>query len=237
LLRWAQQYGGKTVMKALTEEHLAILRRHMIEVIDIEYDLMSEEIGRSRPGEKLREVMGELPRHLFVPPEIASMAYHNGPLPIGFDKTISQPFMAALMVDLLELAPEHSVLEVGTGLGYQTAILSALAGRVWSVDVVEEFITAAQLRMDRLQCDNVTLKVGDGSRGWSDEAPFDAVLVSAAARAVPPALLEQLKPGGRLVMPIGGEATQVLALVQREDEEQATVREVMAVRFTQLETV
>jgi len=224
-------------MKALTEKHLAILRRHMIEVIDIEYDLMSEEIGRSRPGEQLRKVMGELPRHLFVPPEIATLAYHNGPLPIGFDKTISQPFMSALMVDLLALEPGDRVLEVGTGLGYQTAILAALAEHVWSVDVVEEFIAGAQLRLDRLEYGNVTLRVGDGTRGWSEAAPFDAIVVSAASREVPEPLLNQLKIGGRLVMPIGGEAAQVLTLVEREDGSQATVRDVMAVRFTQLETL
>jgi protein-L-isoaspartate(D-aspartate) O-methyltransferase len=224
-------------MKPLTEDHLAILRRHMIEVIDIEYELMSDEIGRSAPGEKLRKVMLELPRHLFVPGEIAAFAYQNGPLPIGFDKTISQPFMSALMVDLLELQPGHHVLEVGTGLGYQTAILAALAEQVWSVDVVEEFIAAAQPRLERLQYDNVTLKVGDGSRGWSEAAPFDAILVSAAASGLPETLFAQLKIGGRLVMPIGGEAAQVLTLVQKDSENQATGREVMAVRFTQLETV
>lgn len=224
-------------MKPLTEDHLAILRRHMIEVIDIEYDLMSEEIGRSRPGAQLRKVMGDLPRHLFVPPEIAALAYQNGPLPIGFDKTISQPFMSALMVDVLDLEPGHRVLEVGTGLGYQTALLAALAGHVWSVDVVEEFTTAAQVRLDRLQYGNVTLRVGDGSRGWSEAAPFDAILVSAAARAVPEVLLDQLSPGGRLVMPIGAEGAQTLSLVQKDAGAQAVVRDIMAVRFTQLETV
>jgi protein-L-isoaspartate(D-aspartate) O-methyltransferase len=224
-------------MKPLTEDHLATLRRHMIEVIDIEYDLMGDEIGRSRPGERLRKVAAELPRHLFVPPEIAAMAYQNSPLPIGFDKTISQPFMSALTVDLLELEPGDHVLEVGTGLGYQTAILAALADHVWSIDVVEEFVAAAQLRLDRLHYGNVTLKVGDGSRGWTEAAPFDAILVSAAASGVPEALFEQLKTGGRLVMPIGGEAAQVLTLVQKADASEAVVREIMAVRFTQLETV
>jgi protein-L-isoaspartate(D-aspartate) O-methyltransferase len=222
-------------MKPLSEAHLSTLRRHMVEVIDIEFDLMSDEIGRSELSPRLREALLSVPRHLFVPPEIAALAYQNRPLPIGFDKTISQPFMGALMIDLLELEAGDRVLEVGTGLGYQTNILTALATRVFSVEVVEEFANLAEARLRQLGCSGVSLRVGDGSRGWADAAPFDAILVSAAAREMPVALAEQLKPGGRMVLPLGEPGMQRLVQVRRQGRELA-VREIMAVEFTGLET-
>jgi protein-L-isoaspartate(D-aspartate) O-methyltransferase len=223
-------------MKALTEKHLAILRRHMVEVVEIEYELASEEIGRDRPSDAVLAAMGETPRHLFVPPPLAAMAYDDRPLPIGFDKTISQPFMGALMIDLLDLEPGARVLEVGTGLGYQTALLATVSGAVWSVDVVEEFIDAAAARLTLLGHTNVALRVGDGSRGWPDEAPFDAILVSAAARDVPSALAAQLKIGGRMVLPVGEEGAQRLIRAERLGEEELGVQEIMRVQFTELET-
>jgi protein-L-isoaspartate(D-aspartate) O-methyltransferase len=222
-------------MKPLSEAHLSTLRRHMVEVIDIEFDLMSDEIGRSELSPRLREALLSVPRHLFVPPEIAALAYQDRPLPIGFNKTISQPFMGALMIDLLELEAGDRVLEVGTGLGYQTNILTALATRVFSVEVVEEFASLAEARLRQLGCSGVSLRVGDGSRGWADAAPFDAILVSAAAREMPVALAEQLKPGGRMVLPLGEPGMQRLVQVRRQGRELA-VREIMAVEFTGLET-
>ncbi|WP_340313291.1 protein-L-isoaspartate(D-aspartate) O-methyltransferase [Rhizorhabdus argentea] len=224
-------------MKQLTEEHLSVLRRHMVEVIEIEYDLMSEEIGHPRPAPQVRAALLKIPRHRFVPLQFALMAYQDRPLPIGFDKTISQPFMSALMVDMLELTPASRVLEVGTGLGYQTALLAELAEEVWSVDVVEEFIAAAASLLQQLDYANVSLRVGDGTRGWADAAPFDAILVSAAAREIPEALIRQLKPGGRLVLPVGDETGQRLAQIRWDGGTEATVREIMSVMFTQLETV
>lgn len=224
-------------MKPLTEAHLAILRRHMVEVIDIEFDLLSEEIGRSAPSARVREAFLAVPRHLFVPAQFAALAYQNSPLPIGFDKTISQPFMAALMTELLDLDEGDSVLEVGTGLGYQTAILARLAAQVWSVEIVEEFAGVADARLVELGHQNVAIRIGDGSRGWAEAAPFDAILVSAAAKELPEALVGQLKPErGRLVMPLGETGAQRLVKVTRDGNE-LTVREVMAVQFTELETV
>ena len=224
-------------MKQLTEEHLSILRRHMAEVIDIEYDLMSEEIGRGQLSDPLRRAILKVPRHLFVPPEIATIAYQDRPLPIGFDKTISQPFMSALMIDLLELEPTDRVLEVGTGLGYQTALLAELAEEVWSIDVVEEFSDAAAARLRGLGYDNVSVRVADGTRGWPEAGPFDAVLISAAARQLPGPLIGQMKPGGRLVLPLGDEGIQNLVQLRWDGAAQATIREIMNVRFTQLETM
>jgi protein-L-isoaspartate(D-aspartate) O-methyltransferase len=159
------------------------------------------------------------------------------PLPIGFEKTISQPFICALMTDLLALLPNEKVLEVGTGLGYQTAILASLAAEVWSVEIVEEFAEGAQLLLGQLGYDNVRIRTGDGSRGWPEHAPFDKVMVTAAAEKIPSALLEQLRPGGRLVMPLGPFRAQHLTLAEKAADGTMHSREVMPVRFTQLETV
>lgn len=223
-------------MKGLTDDHLATLRRHMVEVIDIEYELTGDDTGRARMDGRLREAMLSLPRHLFVPPQLGALAYQDRPLPIGFDKTISQPFMSALMIDLLDLRPGDRVLEVGTGLGYQTALLADLAGEIWSVDVVEEFVVAAAQRLRALDRTNVTLRVGDGSRGWSDQAPFDAILVSAAAKDMPEQLAGQLEVGGRMVLPIGDKGAQKLTRVERTSDEEVAAAEVMLVQFTELET-
>lgn len=224
-------------MKPLTEQHLAIMRRHLVEIVDIEFDLLSDEIGKATLDERVRAVLLQVPRHLFVPEQIAAMAYQDTPLPIGFGKTISQPFIAALMIDLLALTPDDHVLEIGTGLGYQAAILASLAARVWSVEIVEEFASAAGFRLQQLGYTNVAIRVGDGSRGWAEHAPFDKILVTAAARQVPKALLDQLKPSGRLVMPVGDTETQQLTVVERKSDGELVAREVIPARFTELETM
>jgi protein-L-isoaspartate(D-aspartate) O-methyltransferase len=188
-------------MKAMNESHLEILRRHMVEVIAIHADLASDEIGKAVLDERMMAVMRKVPRHLFVPAPLAPYAYQDTPLPIGFDKTISQPFIVALMTDLLSPQPGEKVLEVGTGLGYQTAILAELSGQVWSIEIVEEFANAARDLLHQLGYLRIEIRVGDGSRGWREHAPFDRILVTAAADRVPAGLLDQLNPGGRLVMP------------------------------------
>jgi protein-L-isoaspartate(D-aspartate) O-methyltransferase len=223
-------------MKPLTEDHLAIFRRHMVEVIDVQFDLLSEEIGKARMGERLRSALLKVPRHLFVPLELAALAYHDRPLPIGFDKTISQPFIAALMIDLLDVQANENVLEVGTGLGYQLAVLAELARHVWSIEIVEEFAEAAQARMAAMGYDNVTLRVGDGTRGWEDAAPFDKIMVTASADEAPARLLEQLGSGGRLVMPMGEEDAQQIAVIEKHGDGNLTTRRIMPAKFTRLET-
>jgi protein-L-isoaspartate(D-aspartate) O-methyltransferase len=222
-------------MKPMGEQHLAILRRHMVEIVDMHFDLASDELGRDSLESRLRGALLRVPRHLFVPPQLAVAAYQDTPLPIGFDKTISQPFIGALMLDLLELSPGHRVLEVGTGLGWQAAVMAALGAFVWSVEVVEEFAEGARLRLAAEDHD-VDIRVGDGSRGWPEHAPFDRILVTAAAPAPPPALSEQLAPGGRMVIPLGGKDVQQLSVVTKRADGAVALREVLPVRFTQLET-
>jgi len=224
-------------MKPMNEEHLAILRRHMVEVIAIHFDLAEEEIGKSTLDERVAAAMLRVRRHLFVPLALAAVAYHDTPLPIGFDKTVSQPFISALMTDLLQIEPYHGVLEVGTGLGYHAAVLAELAQKVFTVEVVEEFASHAEARLTQLGYGNVTGRVGDGSKGWAEHAPFDRILVTAAAEKVPQPLLDQLKPGGRLVMPLGPEEAQLLTVVSKDASGRTETREVMPVRFSRLETV
>ena len=224
-------------MKQMTDKHFAVLRRHMVEVIRIHVDLLAEELGTVTLDERVLEVMSRVPRHLFVPDQLAHLAYHDTPLPIGFDKTISQPFICALMTHLLDLEPHERVLDVGTGLGYQAAILAALADHVWSVEIVEEFADGAQSRLEQLGCANIDIRIGDGSRGWPEHAPFDKILVAAAAETVPSALLQQLKPAGCLVMPLGPAGVQQLTIVEKDAAEVVRSREVLPVRFTRLETV
>jgi protein-L-isoaspartate(D-aspartate) O-methyltransferase len=223
-------------MKPMTEEHLAVLRRHMVEVIAIHFDLMGEEIGKDKLNERVAAAMLRVQRHLFVPASLAAISYHDSPLPIGFDKTISQPFISALMTDLLDPQPHEAVLEVGTGLGYQTAILAQLARRVWTIDVVEEFVAHAEIRLQALGYGNIAVRVGDGSKGWKEHAPFDKIVVSAAAERPPDALLEQLRPGGRLVMPLGPEGAQSLTVIDKDAAGKTRERGVMPVRFSLLET-
>lgn len=221
-------------MKPMTDQHLAMYRRHMVEVIEMHFDLSEEEIGRGAPDPQLRRALVDVPRHLFVPQTLMLMSYQDTPLPIGFDKTISQPFIGALMLDLLQVEAGSRVLEVGTGLGYQAAIMADMGADVFSVEIVEEFAEAAKERFSLLGYD-IEVRVGDGSRGWAEHAPFDRILVTAAAEEVPLALVEQLSPGGRIVIPLGGTDIQQLSVVAKNPSGGTETREVMPVRFTQLE--
>jgi protein-L-isoaspartate(D-aspartate) O-methyltransferase len=221
-------------MRPLTEQHLAILRRHMVEIVEMHFDLASDETGGRTLDPELREALMAVPRHLFVPAPLALAAYQDSPVPIGFDKTLSQPFIGALMLDLLGVAPGMRVLEVGTGLGYQAAVMAMLGAEVFSVEVVEEFAEMAEARFAALG-HAVQVRVGDGSRGWDEHAPFDAILVTAAAPEPPARLIEQLAPGGTMVIPLGGGDVQQLSVVEKSDAGDVTAQALMPVRFTHLE--
>jgi protein-L-isoaspartate(D-aspartate) O-methyltransferase len=161
--------------------------------------------------------MERVPRHLFVPAAERAQAYEDHPLPIGFGQTISQPYVVALMTSLAGVGPRSRVLEIGTGSGYQAAVLSRLAGTVFSVEIVEPLGERARQTLSSLGYDNVHVRIGDGYRGWPEEAPFDAIVLTAAAPAVPQPLLDQLKVGGKMVLPLGGYDQDLLVLTKRAD--------------------
>lgn len=185
-------------------------------------------------SERVLEVMGEVPRERFLPPESRSRAYADQALPLALGQTVSQPYMVAAMTEALELTPTDRVLEVGTGSGYQTCILSRLAAEVYSVERLEPLARSAELLLKELGCTNVHLRVGDGSLGWPEAAPFDAILVTAAAPDVPPSLKAQLSPhGGRLVIPVGDRFVQDLLKLTRHGDE-FRQRRLMACRFVPL---
>ena len=175
-------------------------------------------IARGITDQRLLDVMGELPRELFVPPEFREQAYEDGPLPIGSDQTISQPYIVALMTQCLELKGDEAVLEVGAGSGYQTAILAKLARRVYSVEKYSGLAGAAREVLGSLEIENAEIMVGDGSMGWVEHAPYDGILVTAAAPAMPAPLLSQLRPRGRIVIPIGSRYDQYLEVWQRRGD-------------------
>jgi len=179
--------------------------------------------------------MGKVPRHEFVPAELQPYAYANVPLPIGCNKTISQPFIVALMTDMLDVGSEDSVLEIGTGFGYQAAILAELARKVYSIDIIEELVDQARARLGRQHYKNIEFKIGNGCYGWPEHAPFDKIIVTAAPDLIPGALLQQLKPGGRMVIPTGLADAQQLILVEKDSKGAVSTRELIPVRFSQLE--
>ncbi len=185
--------------------------------------------------ERVLQALGRVERHRFVPAGARSEAYANHPLPIGHGQTISQPYIVALMTDLLQLSPGDTVLEIGTGSGYQAAVLAELGARTWSIEIVEPLAREAAQRLEDLGYDTVETRVGDGYFGWPEHAPFDAIIVTAAASHVPPPLIEQLRPGGRMVIPVGGRfVTQFLLLVEKDDDGEVRSQQITAVRFVPL---
>ncbi|MEA2078276.1 MAG: protein-L-isoaspartate(D-aspartate) O-methyltransferase [Pseudomonadota bacterium] len=209
--------------------------RHMITDIESEVKYTRSMIGKDELDPRVMDVMARVPREEFVPPELEYAAFDNGPLPIGHGQTISQPYIVALMTDMLQLEPDHRVLEVGTGSGYQTAILSLLCEKVYTVEVVKELSEAAARLLKRLGYKHIETCAGNGYDGWAEHAPYDGIIVTAAATHIPPALIDQLKPGGRLVIPVGQPYShQELMLVEKDQQGATRVKSVLGVAFVPL---
>jgi protein-L-isoaspartate(D-aspartate) O-methyltransferase len=213
------------------ERHFDMMRDAMLVEIQANARALNEPIGKEALDERVIEAMARVPRHGFVPVELQPYAYLNRPLPIGFSKTISQPFIVAVMTDLLQLREEHRVLEIGTGLGYQAAILARLVRKVYSVELIEDLARDAMKRLKGGGYDNVEVKIGNGYYGWPEHAPFDAMLVTAAPELVPPPLIYQLKPGGKMVIPTGLRDRQQLVLVEKDPAGRVKTRDIMPVRM------
>ncbi len=198
--------------------------------------MVAEQIrGRGVRDPAVLAAMESVPRECFVPEELAGRAFADGPLPIGDGQTISQPYIVALMTDLLEIEDDHVVLEVGTGSGYQAAVLAELAAQVYTIEIIESLGRSATARLERLGYDNIEVRIGDGYRGWPRHAPFDGIIVTAAADEIPPPLIEQLKPGGRLVAPVAsGLMAEQLTLLTKTESGEIRTREILPVRFVPL---
>ena len=196
----------------------------------LRWEMVQEQVEkRGVRNPQVLAAMRKVKRHLFVMPEYLNLAYQDGPLPIACGQTISQPYIVALMTELLVLTPESKVLEIGTGCGYQTAVLAELVGEIYSVEILPELAESAKARLLALDYQNIRFKCGDGHSGWQENAPYDAILVAAAPKEVPQRLVHQLAEGGRLVIPVG-DAAQHLLLIQKRGEETETTR-VTAVNF------
>ena len=219
----------------MPEEMFEKLRQQMITEIVTEAALTVGHTGRASFSERVMRVVGSMPRHEFVPVELQPYAYLNRPLPIGYEKTVSQPFIVALMTDLLAPEANDVVLEVGAGAGYQAAILAQLVKRVYTVDIIEELARGAERRLKRLGYENVEVAVANGYYGLPEHAPYDRIMVTAASDLIPPPLLAQLKPGGRMVIPTGIPDKQTLVLVEKSATGSLSTREILPVRFSELE--
>ncbi|MBW2630854.1 MAG: protein-L-isoaspartate(D-aspartate) O-methyltransferase [Deltaproteobacteria bacterium] len=204
--------------------------------IKMKKSMVDEQIKRRGVTDKdVINAMLSVHRHLFVPEELVSKAYGDCPLPIGYGQTISQPFIVAYMTEILKLNKDDIVLEIGTGSGYQAAILSCLVKEVYTIEIIQELAESATGRLKKLGYNNVEVKNADGYHGWPEHAPFDAIIVTAAAGHIPPPLLKQLQTKGRMIIPVGGFfLTQNLVLIIKEDEEKIPTQNVMPVRFVPL---
>jgi protein-L-isoaspartate(D-aspartate) O-methyltransferase len=211
------------------------LRRSLLEEIAEDVRDTAAYLNKRALDERVMAAMAAVPRHEFVPETERRHAYENRPLPIGHGQTISQPYIVAVMTDLLEPKPGCRALEVGTGSGYQAAVLSHLCAEVYTIEIIDALGIAARERLQRLAYQNVFVRLGDGYYGWREHAPFDVIVVTAVASQVPPPLLAQLKPGGRMVLPVGSRfTTQQLVVLRKGDDGRITTREILPVAFVPL---
>jgi len=217
------------------DDDRATQRRQMVDEIAAVARSAATESGKPTIGAGVMAALNKVPRHRFVPPDQERAAYENRPLPIGYGQTISQPYIVALMTDFMRVEPHHVVLEIGTGSGYQAAVLAELAQSVCTIEIVEPLAIEADRRLRQQGYTRVRTKVGDGYYGWEDCGPFDSIIVTAAASHVPPSLIRQLKSGGRMVIPIGTAfLTQQLMLVDKNADGTLVTRQILPVRFVPL---
>ncbi|MGR4870690.1 protein-L-isoaspartate(D-aspartate) O-methyltransferase [Variovorax sp. LARHSF232] len=219
----------------MSESDFTLLQQRMLAEIAAKTVFSTTYLGKAALDPRVMNAMATVPRHAFVPFELRPYAYVDSPLPIGYRKTISQPFIVAVMTDLLGVQPTDTVLEIGTGLGYQSAILSGLARRVFTVEIIEELAEQAAQRLADQGYDNVEIRIGNGCHGWPERAPFDRILVTAAPELIPSALIYQLKPGGTMVIPAGLPDAQQLIQLKKDAQGSVTTREVFQVLFSTLE--
>ena len=206
--------------------------QHLLDEIESEYKYTSGMTGKHSLDPKVKAALSRVPRDKFVPKSQIDSAFYNGPLPIGHGQTISQPYIVAIMTDLLELEADDVVLEIGTGSGYQAAILSQLCRQVYSIEYVPALADIARARFEKLGYNNIVSKTGNGFDGWPDHAPYDGIIVTAAATQIPAPLIEQLKPGGRMVIPLGQPYFhQELTLVRKNENGELDIRDILGVAF------
>ncbi|MDX1810869.1 MAG: protein-L-isoaspartate(D-aspartate) O-methyltransferase [Gammaproteobacteria bacterium] len=221
----------------IKEEALVRKRQLLLQEIEAEVGYTQHYLGKKTLSPRVMAAMEAVPRHEFVSDNMQSFAYCNEPLPIGHGQTISQPYIVAIMTDLIDPQADHKVLDVGTGSGYQAAVLSQLVDTVYSVEIIDALTHNAQTVFEKLAYHNIQLKTGDGSLGWPEHGPYDGIVVAAAAPMVPPALVEQLKPGGKLILPIGqAYHAQELVLIEKQHDGMIKTRNVLPVSFVPLIT-
>ena len=210
-------------------------RQQMVQLIEQDVRDTSRYLDTQVLDTKVLEAISRVPRHKFVSPDTLEQAYYNTPLPIGWGQTISQPYIVAIMTDLLKLSDKDKVLEIGTGSGYQAAVLSELVQQVYSIEIISPLGKQAEQRFKQLGYKNITTKIADGYYGWQEYAPFDAIIVTAAGTHIPHTLIEQLKPGGKMIIPVGSNLmTQQLLLIDKSIEGKIQTRQILPVRFVPL---
>lgn len=224
-----------TALRARADDPFAPRRRELLRTVEQQVRQFAPEIGRAQLSPCVARALASVPRHRFVPPEWIELAYANRPLPIGHGQTISQPFIVALMTDLVDPQPHHRALEVGTGSGYQAAVLAQCVAKVYTIEILAPLAERARELLAELGYRNVETRIGDGYAGWPQAAPFDCIVVTAAPDHVPPALVEQLAPGGRMVIPVGPQATgQDLLLIRKQTDGRTVTQRTIPVRFVPL---
>lgn len=216
-------------------DEFAKKRSALIKAIENDVRETSLELDKEKLDARVMQAMAQVPRHEFVPRESREYAYDNRPLPIGHGQTISQPYIVAIMTDLIKPQAGHKILELGTGSGYQAAVLAKLVKQVYTMEIIEPLAVQARTRLQQQGYNNIQVKIGDGYYGWEEFAPFDAIVVTAAASHIPPPLLKQLKPGGRMIIPVGSRfMTQQLLLVKKDAQGKFTTEQILPVVFVPL---